>query len=42
MFITPIEQVMAGALLFTLPVLVVYLLLQRYIVSGLTSGAVRG
>jgi multiple sugar transport system permease protein len=42
MFITPIEQVMAGALLFTLPVLLFYLLLQRYIIGGLTSGAVRG
>jgi multiple sugar transport system permease protein len=42
MFITPIEQVMAGALLFTLPVLLFYLVLQRYIIGGLTSGAVRG
>jgi multiple sugar transport system permease protein len=42
MFITPIEQVMAAALIFTLPVLLFYLILQRYIISGLTSGAVRG
>ena len=42
MFTTPIEQVMAAALIFTLPVLLFYLLLQRYIISGLTSGAVRG
>lgn len=42
MFITPIEQVMAAALIFTLPALLFYLILQKYIISGLTSGAVRG
>jgi multiple sugar transport system permease protein len=42
MFTVPIEQVMAGALLFTLPVLVLYFTFQRYIVSGLTGGAVKG
>lgn len=42
MFTVPIEQMMAGALLFTLPIVVFYFALQRYIVSGLTSGAVKG
>ena len=42
MFTVPIEQVMAGALLFTVPVLILYFALQRYIVSGLTGGAVKG
>lgn len=32
----------AGALLASLPVVVLYLSLQRYIVSGLTSGSVKG
>jgi arabinogalactan oligomer / maltooligosaccharide transport system permease protein len=32
----------AGALIGALPVVVVFLFLQRFIVSGLTSGAVKG
>ncbi|MDR1426373.1 MAG: sugar ABC transporter permease [Bifidobacteriaceae bacterium] len=32
----------AGALIAAIPVLVLFLFLQRYIVSGLTSGAVKG
>ncbi len=32
----------AGALLAALPVVILYLFLQRYIVSGLTAGAVKG
>jgi raffinose/stachyose/melibiose transport system permease protein len=32
----------AAVLIMTLPMLVIFLLLQRYIVSGLTSGAVKG
>jgi multiple sugar transport system permease protein len=42
MFTIPIEQVMAGALLFTLPVVVCYFALQRHLVSGITGGAVKG
>jgi multiple sugar transport system permease protein len=33
---------MAAALLFTLPALVFFLLVQRRIVSGLTAGSVKG
>jgi multiple sugar transport system permease protein len=33
---------MAGGLLMTLPSLLVYLLLQRYLIAGLTGGAVKG
>ena len=33
---------MAGAVVVTLPVILLYMLLQRYAVSGLTGGAVRG
>ena len=32
----------AGSLLASLPVLVLYLSLQRFLVGGLTSGAVKG
>ena len=33
---------MAAAVVVTLPVILLYMLLQRYVVSGLTGGAVRG
>ncbi|MGI6131600.1 MAG: carbohydrate ABC transporter permease [Bacillota bacterium] len=39
---TPWDRVMAGAFIFTLPAIVFFLVLQRYIVSGLTVGAVKG
>lgn len=32
----------AAVLLMTLPMVVIFLVLQRYIVSGLTAGAVKG
>ena len=32
----------AGALLTAIPAVILYLFLQRYIVSGLTAGAVKG
>jgi arabinogalactan oligomer/maltooligosaccharide transport system permease protein len=31
----------AGAVIAALPILLLYLLLQRYIIGGLTSGAVK-
>ena len=34
--------VMAGTLLTTLPMIVVFLLLQKQMIKGLTSGAVKG
>ena len=37
-----ISWVAAGALLASLPVLIVYLFLQKYFISGLSSGAVKG
>jgi len=39
---TPWSTFAAFAVLFALPVMVVYLLLQRWIVSGLTVGGVKG
>ncbi len=39
---TPIEQVMAAGLLFAVPPVVFYVVLQRSIVAGITAGAVKG
>lgn len=39
---TPLDLVMAGAVVFTLPAVVFYLGVQRYLISGLTAGAVKG
>ena len=41
-YTTPLSSVMVAALLFTLPALVFFMLMQRRIVSGLTAGAVKG
>ena len=39
---TPMSAVMSAALLFCLPAIVFFLLIQRKIVAGLTTGAVKG
>jgi len=39
---TPIEQVLAAGLLFSVPPVLFYVLMQRYIVAGITAGAVKG
>lgn len=36
------ENIMAAAVVATIPVIVLYMVLQRYVVGGLTGGAVRG
>ncbi|WP_211302778.1 carbohydrate ABC transporter permease [Allonocardiopsis opalescens] len=41
-FSTPLDTVFSAALLFTLPAIVFFLLMQRRIVSGLTAGSVKG
>jgi multiple sugar transport system permease protein len=35
------SQIMAGAVLFTLPPLILFLFVQRYLIAGLTAGAVK-
>ncbi|MCC6611952.1 MAG: carbohydrate ABC transporter permease [Anaerolineae bacterium] len=39
---TPIDKLMAGGLLFSIFPIIFYLLVQRYIVAGLSAGAVKG
>jgi multiple sugar transport system permease protein len=39
---TPIQTVMAVAFMFTLPAVLFYLFAQKYVVSGMTAGAVKG
>lgn len=41
-YTTPWDQVMASALLITVPVALLFLVLQRYLLRGLTAGAIRG
>jgi multiple sugar transport system permease protein len=39
---TPIEQYMAAGTIFSILPVIFYLVMQRYIISGLTAGAVKG
>lgn len=39
---TPMNVIMAGSLLYALPAIVFFILLQRHVVSGLGAGAVKG
>jgi multiple sugar transport system permease protein len=41
-FAATIQTIMAVGLLFTLPAVAFYLFAQRYVVSGMTAGAVKG
>jgi multiple sugar transport system permease protein len=41
-YTTPIGLIMGTALLFAIPPIVFFLLLQRQLVSGLTAGGVKG
>lgn len=38
----PITYLMTGSLVITVPVIVIYLFLERFVTSGLTAGAVKG
>jgi len=39
---TPIDAVMAVAVIYTLPAVFFYLIVQRHVVSGMTAGSVKG
>jgi multiple sugar transport system permease protein len=39
---TPIERMVATGLLFSIPPVLFYILMQRYIVAGITAGAIKG
>lgn len=39
---TPLHTVMAIGLMYTIPAVVFYLFVQRYVVSGMTAGSVKG
>jgi len=41
-FVTPLATVFSAAIVFTIPAIVFFLLMQKQIVSGLTSGSVKG
>jgi trehalose/maltose transport system permease protein len=38
----PIAEIMAGAMIVTLPLVVMVLIFQRRIAAGLTAGSVKG
>ncbi len=40
--ITPVDTVMAVGIMYTLPAVLFYLFVQKYVVSGMTAGAVKG
>lgn len=39
---TPVDALFSGGLLYALPPVVLYIMIQRYMVSGLTAGGVKG
>jgi multiple sugar transport system permease protein len=39
---TPVEQYLAAGTIFSVLPVIFYLVMQRYIISGLTAGAVKG
>ena len=41
-FVTPWDQVMAAATIITLPAAAIFLVLQRYLIRGLTAGGIKG
>jgi len=41
-YVTPWDQILAAATIFTLPPVLLFLLVQRYFIAGLGAGAVKG
>ena len=39
---TPREYLMAGSVVVTLPILLIFIYFEKYLVSGLTAGSVKG
>ncbi len=39
---TPIERLLAAGLLFAIPPVIFYVVMQRYVIAGITAGAVKG
>jgi multiple sugar transport system permease protein len=39
---TPIDAVMAVAVIYTLPAVAFYLMVQKHVVAGMTAGSVKG
>lgn len=39
---TPIERLLAAGMIFAIPPVIFYVVMQRYIVAGITAGAVKG
>jgi multiple sugar transport system permease protein len=39
---TPIQQLLGAGLIFAIPPVLFYIIMQRYIVAGITAGAVKG
>jgi multiple sugar transport system permease protein len=41
-YITPWDEILAAAVVFTVPPVILFLLVQRYFIAGLSEGAVKG
>ena len=39
---TPRQYLMAGSVVVTLPILLIFIYFEKYLVSGLTAGSVKG
>jgi len=41
LYITPLDEIMAAATIFTIPAIILFLVVQKWFISGLTKGAVK-
>lgn len=39
---TPVQELLSGAFIYGLPPVILYIFVQRYVISGLTAGAIKG